>query len=334
MGRCSGLDLRAGSGVVAVTAGDDTGYYGIVAGIGFGLVALPIWKPRVRPARLSYQWQQSPFIPPLTQPVSPPAAEAPAALTPAASAPQSRFAPTIRTIGRIQVVTDGGDLTSALLRKPVVGFLWLYLMTRSVWKPGDQITRAALIDEVAHGVKDPRARLRGYVKDLSDLPQPIGGLIKAKPNDELVGFALDGIDADYSELSALAQRARETNGSLPGDLMAQAQAVLTELGAGEFLPGFEEMEKRATNGRGVAGQIVAEARVLIDNLRADLAVAVGEALLDRGQAAQAVALLEPIVKRSEDRDDVARTLSTALREVGQHDRAAEIRRRYAVGQES
>lgn len=107
-----------------------------------------------------------------------------------------------------------------------------------------------------------------------------------------------------------------------------------ELGDGEFLPGFEAMEKRATGGRGLAGQVVAEARVRIDNLRADVAVAVGEALLDRGQAAKAVALLEPILKRSDDRDDVARTLSTALRELGQHDRAAEVRRRYAVGQES
>jgi predicted Zn-dependent protease len=116
--------------------------------------------------------------------------------------------------------------------------------------------------------------------------------------------------------------------------VAWAQGVLKALGAGEFLPGFEEMEKRATNGRGIAGQIVADVRAQIDNLRADIAVAVGEALLDRGQAAEAVAVLEPIVKGSDDRDDVARILSTALRELGQHDRAAEIRRRYAVGQGS
>jgi pSer/pThr/pTyr-binding forkhead associated (FHA) protein len=159
-------------------------------------------------------------------------------------------------------------------------------------------------------------------------------MVKTKPNDELLGFDLNGIDADYIELSTLAQRVRDSKGSLADDLVARAQAVLTELGTGEFLPGFEEMEKRATNGRGIAGQVVADVRVQIDNLRADIAVAVGEALLDRGQAAEAAALLEPIVKRSDDRDDVARTLSTALRELGQHDRAAEIRRRYAVGQES
>jgi predicted Zn-dependent protease len=79
---------------------------------------------------------------------------------------------------------------------------------------------------------------------------------------------------------------------------------------------------------------VAEARSQIDSLRADLAVAIGEALLDRGNAALVVPILEPIAKRSEDRDDVTRTLSTALRELGQHDRAAEVRRRNPVGRES
>lgn len=327
------------SGVVAVTAGDDTGIWVIVAGIGFGLVALPIWKRRARATGPAYQWRQSAFIPPLPQPMAASqtygATPPPSTAVVATAAPsQPRFAPSVRTIGRIQVVTEAGDLSSELLRKPVLGFLWLYLLARSVWKPGDRITRAALIDEVAHGVKDPRSRLRGYLNDLGDLPQPIGGMVKTKANDELVGFDLDGVDADYAELSALAQHIRESKPSVTEDVIKRAQVVLTELGSDEFLPGFEEIEKRATKGRGIAGQIVAEVRVQIDTVRADVAVAVGEALLDRGQAAQAVALLEPIVKRSDDRDDVARTLSAALRELGQHDRAAEVRRRYAVGQES
>ncbi len=96
-----------------------------------------------------------------------------------------------------------------------------------------------------------------------------------------------------------AEKQRSGNGKLAEDSVVRAQIVLSELGGGEFLPGFEEIEKRATKGRGVAGQIVAEVRAQIDTLRADMAVAVGEALLDRGQAAQAVAILEPIVKRSE-----------------------------------
>ncbi len=324
------------SGIVAVTAADNTGFYEIVAGIAFGLVALPIWKRRA-PA---YQWQQSAFIPPIAPGVTPSPAPAPmpdaqpAAAPTSAPALQTPFAPAIRTIGRIQIVTEAGDLTSELLRKPVLGFLWLYLLARSAWKPGDRVTRASLIDEVAHGVKDPRGRLRGYLNDLGDLPQPIGAMVKTKPNDELIGFDLDGVDADYVELTTLAQQIRVGSGSIADDLVARAQAVLSAVGPDEFLPGFEDIEKRATNGRGIAGQVVAEVRSRIDNQRADVAVAVGEALLDRGQAAQAVTLLEPINNRSEDRDDVARILSTAFRELGQHDRAAEVRRRNAVGQES
>jgi hypothetical protein len=155
-----------------------------------------------------------------------------------------------------------------------------------------------------------------------------------KVDGEMIGFDLDGTPADFIELRDLAQLARQANGSLSDDLLRQAQNLLSEISDGDFLPGFEEMEKHVTNGRGVAGQVVAEARTQIHTLRGDLAAAVGEALLDRGQASLAAALLEPIVKRSEDRDDLARILSTALRELGQHERAAEVRRRFVVGQES
>ena len=94
------------------------------------------------------------------------------------------------------------------------------------------------------------------------------------------------------------------------------------------------MEKRVTKGRGIAGQVVADVRAQVLKLRADLAVATANALLDRGRPADAATVLDPIVAGSEDRDDVVRTLITALRESGQHNRAAEIRRRYTVGQES
>jgi hypothetical protein len=324
------------SGVVAITSGDDLGFYGVVAAIAFGLVALPIWSRRPAAPKPVYYWQQSPFMAPAPAPegLETPVPEA-SSQAPNSSEPSTSIAPLkpmLRTIGRIQIATTAGDLTSDLMRKPVVGFLWLYLLARSVWKPGDRVTRTAITDEVAHGVSDPRRRLRGYLFDLSHLKQPIGSMVQIE--DELVGFDLGGVDADFVELPTLAQRVRDSKGPLAKDLVGAAQALLLELGAGEFLPGFEEMERRVTNGRGVAGQVVAEARVQIDNMRADVAVAVGEALLDRGLAAQAAALLEPIAKRSENRDDIARTLSTALRELGQHDRAAEVRRCNAVGRES
>lgn len=318
------------SGVVAIIAGDDLGFYGVMAGLAFGVVPLPIWSRRAKPRPIHY-WQQSPFQmpPPIASPV---VVEHSAEPTPAQSSLSALAKPMIRTIGRIQVLRASGDLTSDLRRKPVTGFMWLYLLAREVRKPGDQLTRTAITDEVAPRVNNPRGRLRGYLHDLSQLPEPTGRMVRVE--DELIGFDLGGVDADFVQLRDLAKRIREAQGSLDDELLDKGKTLLLELGDGEFLPGFEDMEKRVTKGRGSAGQIVAEVRVQIDTMRADLAVAVGEALLDRGQASIAAALLEPIVKRAEDRDDVARTLSTALRELGQHGRAAEIRRRNVAGQES
>jgi hypothetical protein len=79
---------------------------------------------------------------------------------------------------------------------------------------------------------------------------------------------------------------------------------------------------------------VAAVRVQVDNMRADVANTVAKKLLDHGEPALAVSLLEPIVARSEQRDDLARTLFDALRDSGQHKRAAEIRRRFATGENS
>ena len=325
------------SGVVALVSGDDSGFYGVVGGIGFGLIALPIWSPRRKAPRATYWPIQSPFAPPPTPPDPTPAVDPQLAATPlpvvlASDGAQTAVRPMIRTIGRIQALTSAGDFTASLMGKPVVGFLWLYLLARSVRKPGDRVTRTAITDEVAHGVSDPRGRLRGYLRDLSHLPAPLGPMVKVQ--DELIGFDLDGCEADFALLRTLADNVRQTGGSLDSDSLGRAQALLIELGDGEFLPGFEDMEKRVTQGRGVAGQIVSEVRAQIDTMRADLAEAVAKALLDRGQPALAVALLDPLVARSEERDDLARTLINALRESGQNARAAEIRRRFAVGQES
>jgi len=238
----------------------------------------------------------------------------------------------IRTIGRIRLLSAHGDLTPRLIGKPVIGFLWLYLLARQVRTEGDRVTRSAVTDEVAHGVSDPRGRLRGYLRDLTRLPEPFGAMVRV--DDEMIGFDLGECDADFARLRRIAVRIRQSHGHIDDASLREAHALLQELGDGEFMPGFEDMEKRVTQGRGVAGQVVAEVRVQIDGTRADVADAVAKTLLDRGEPAQAVALLEPIVARSEERDDLARTLINALRESGQHKRAAEIRRRFATGQES
>jgi len=329
------------AGVVAVASHDDRGLYGVVAGLGFGLVALPIWSRRPTASKkLDYRGTQSPLAAPapmlvaaptpVAEPISPPVSAGPLGVEPGHK--PAPAAPIFRTIGRIQLLTSSADLTASLMGKPVIGFLWLYLLARSVRTAGDRVTRASITDEVAHGVNDPRGRLRGYLRDLTRLPAPLGSMIKV--DDEMISFDLGEQDADYAQLRRLALRVRQSSGSLDDELLRRGQVLLSELGDGEFLTGFEDMEKRVTQGRGVAGQVVAEVRVQIDGMRADLADAVAKALLDRGQAALAVSLLEPIVARSVERDDLARTLINALRDCGQHTRAAEIRRRFAGDQEN
>jgi len=325
-------------GIVAITSGDDLGFYGVITGLGFGLIALPIWSARRAAPRPAFWVPQSPFASPSTLPSPPSPLAATAVLAESSQDPTSTpdlawaALPMIRTIGRIRLLSAHGDLTPRLIGKPVIGFLWLYLLARQVRTEGDRVTRSAVTDEVAHGVSDPRGRLRGYLRDLTRLPEPFGAMVRV--DDEMIGFDLGECDADFARLRRIAVRIRQSHGHIDDASLREAHALLQELGDGEFMPGFEDMEKRVTQGRGVAGQVVAEVRVQIDGTRADVADAVAKTLLDRGEPAQAVALLEPIVARSEERDDLARTLINALRESGQHKRAAEIRRRFATGQES
>jgi len=173
-------------------------------------------------------------------------------------------------------------------------------------KAGDRLTRSSLIDEVAYGVTDPRARLRGYLRDLSHLPAPLGAMIKVE--DELIGFDLLGQETDVDELRDSVEHMKQGGPTVPDSEILHAQELLRDIGDGVFLPGFEDMEKRVTKGRGIAGQVVAEVRAQVLTLRADLAVATANVFLDRGRPADAAAVLDPIVAGSEDRDDVVRTL--------------------------
>jgi hypothetical protein len=353
----------AASGIVAITAGDDLGFYGLAGGVAFGLLALP-WRPKepalprgpvfwTQPGHPAPQPKQtngapkpSPYLPPEIQQkveahtveharpatVQPPTVASNNGDSHAEAQKVHRGALFFVSIGKISLTMPARDITPDLLRRPVIGFIWLYLFAREMRKAGDRIRRQSLIDEVAPGVVDPRARLRGYLRDLSHLPAPLGAMIKVE--DELIGFDLLGQDTDVDELRQSVRDMKGPGSSVDDSDIFLAQDLLQAMGDGVFLPGFEDMEKRVTKGRGIAGQVVAEVRAQILSLRADLAVATANRLLDRGKAADAAQLLEPIVTVSEDRDDVVRTLIVALRESGQHSRAAETRRHFDAGQES
>src|SRR5258708_34529160 len=144
-----------------------------------------------------------------------------------------------------------------------------------------------------------------------------------KVEDELIGFDLLGQETDLDELRDSVERLKQGGPTVSDYEIDHAQELLLDMGDGVFLPGFEDMEKRVTKGRGIAGQVVAEVRAQVLKLRADLAVATANVLLDRGRPADAAAVLDPIVAGSEDRAEFIQTLITARRESCSHNRAAE-----------
>src|SRR5258708_2279635 len=227
----------AASGLVAIISADDLGLYGLAAGAGFGLIALP-WRPREpvlprgpvywthqeQPAQVVKQTNGAPaphpYLPTEVQrhveahmvEQSPPATPA-APVTPSngdAHAEAQKVFPgalLITGIGKINLTLPWKDLTLDLMRRPVLGFLWLYLYAREMRKAGDRLTRSSLIDEVAHGVADPPGRLHGYLRDLSHLTAPLGAMIKVE--DELIGFDLLGQETDLDELRDSVERLKQ-----------------------------------------------------------------------------------------------------------------------------
>ena len=77
-------------------------------------------------------------------------------------------------------------------------------------------------------------------------------------------------------LSALCGRVRHHAFLINAELAAEIGKMLDETASHEFLAGFEELENKVNQGRGTAGQVVAQARESIANQRADLVRALAE----------------------------------------------------------
>ena len=274
----------AAAGAVALASGDDLGLFGLAAGLAFGSLALPWRKRSAAPAPLPQCAQPLPFMPApadlaavetaVATDLAPPPPPDPVVIERSVLVTPSELVSPIAgnghlgpdpiypgalfigSIGHISLTLPWKDLTPDLMRRPVIGFLWLYLFAREMRKAGDRITRTALIDEVAHSVADPRGRLRGYLRDLAHLPAPLGSMIRVE--EELIGFDLTKQETDLDELRASVEHVKQAGLKVAEFEIEHAQELLPDLGDGQFLPGFEEMEKRVTNGRGIAGQVVAE----------------------------------------------------------------------------
>jgi DNA-binding SARP family transcriptional activator len=117
------------------------------------------------------------------------------------------------------------------------------------------------------------------------------------------------------------------------DLKADIQLCL-KLGGGDFLPAFEDLERRVTGGRGIAGQVVNDVRQQILGLRGNLAGALADRAFAQRSPQEAIGWLEQAVGEDPAREDLARRLISAYLQTGQSGRAAELRRIHQIATEA
>jgi DNA-binding SARP family transcriptional activator len=239
----------------------------------------------------------------------------------------------IHSIGRLRLLSGTDDLASSLEDKPVLDFLFKYLLTRYVLgQPA--LGRDALAEELSPGLPESsrRKRLRKQIYDLQkDLAPPVADLIHATRTR--VGLELDRTSFDVDQLRDLANGIRKSGSLIDTHLAAEIQAMLDETEANEFLPGFEEVESRVNGGNGTAGDLVAQARELVANQRAELVRALAEYQEAIGHPEAAIPHLQSTLNALPGRQDIARLLVVAYLRTGQTARASEVRRQYPLTQE-
>ena len=134
---------------------------------------------------------------------------------------------------------------------------------------------------------------------------------------------------DLLRLEEMAAECVAKEGMLSPDLVAHATTVLDQ-SAGEFLPGWEQLENGVNGARGAAGELVRQLRQRAETARIDLMGALAANHLARQEPGRAIPLLEQALERQPDREDLARKLRTAYLATGQMARAADLQRDHAL----
>jgi hypothetical protein len=238
----------------------------------------------------------------------------------------------IRTLGEICLCANGEDLAPRLLHRPAQAVTWLYLLVREARRTGDRVIRGVFADELFPGLSPDRQRrkARQRLADLNrDLPKPL--LRRLVVDGEYVGLDLTGCDLDVRRVLDLTTIARTLDAD---DLLAPASVAQVEwalrMSAQEFLPGWEEIERRATDGRSGMGELVTAVREQIETAHLRLLEALADAHLARHRPADAARLLEQAVGRRPERSDLARKLVVACERGGLARRAADLRTEYGL----
>ena len=238
----------------------------------------------------------------------------------------------IDTLGRLGLRHDGQDFGPELMKRPVIAFIWLYLLLRSLTGPKDRVMRADLADELTPGMppEKQRTRLRNRLSNMLNgtLPAPLAARMVVD-HDESVRLDLTQCSIDLLRLEKMAAECVAKEGMLSPDLVDDAAALLDE-SAGEFLPGWEQLENAVNGARGAAGELVRQLRQRAETARIDLMGALAANYLARQEPSRAIPLLEQALERQPDREDLARKLRTAYLATGQMARAADLGRDHAL----
>jgi DNA-binding SARP family transcriptional activator len=240
----------------------------------------------------------------------------------------SSSALTIRSLGTLQLVCGGEDLTARLLRAPTLSFIWLFLLTHAALRPGATIHRQVLAEEAFPGIdaEQQRGRLRGRLSDLQhDLPAILADRIKV--DGDLLRLDLELAAFDVTRIRRTADDLAAGSGLLTDSGMTAVQAAIADC-HGEYLPVWDEVERQTTSGRGSAGELVRAVRTLTEDLHIQLLIRLARHYEARRDSPQAIPLLEEALRRRPEREDVAHLLIEDYLETGQAMRAGQLERTY------
>ena len=236
----------------------------------------------------------------------------------------------IRTLGSLRIRAGAEDITSALLDRKVLAFLWLHLFARTLRNPDDSITRSSLADELSPGLDSSaqRSRLRGRLSELrNQLPAPLGRRVKVE--GERIRLDLDGCAIDVRDVAEAVKSCGNSNGVLTSEQLAQIESLVDGV-EGRFLPEWDDVEEHVNSGRSGAGEVVDDIRRRADAAIATLLRTLGTGYLAHGKAEAALAPLERALAIGPDDEAAARVLASACAQTGRLARAEELRKEFSL----
>jgi DNA-binding SARP family transcriptional activator len=236
----------------------------------------------------------------------------------------------IYSLGGLRLVDGSGDLTSALLDRKVLAFLWLYLFARALRNGQDSVTRASLADELSPGLDaaTQRSRLRGRLSELrNQLPAGLGRRVIVA--GDRIRLDLTDCDADVQQFFESARSYSNSNGILTTEQLTNLESLVAQSPA-SFLPEWDEIEQHVNSARGGAGEVVADLRHRVEAVRSTLLRSLGEGYLAHANAERAVNALEQALELSPDDESAARSLVAACLQSGRLVRAEQLRKEFSL----